>query len=294
MSFPESDLNGMAAMNALYDPSNQSDTSPGLSVVILSKNADNLAPCVQAIVDNERIAGQPGVEDGTGLRIVVVDDGVDWARYVELSGCNANVPTDQFVALPYISEIVPGIRPFVFARNANLGIVASGNADVVLVNDDALLRTKYGFSGMQLIASSWWPRTGILAATCNNVGNLAQHPRPIPFDYIGFRREERMVCFVCVLIPRATIEMVGPLDEDFTSYGVDDDDYCLRVTRAGLGIAITDLCYVDHGSLTSSYRGEAGVGGDFRPNLRIFIQKYGTDNRGLTREQSPWRDLWPK
>ena len=32
-----------------------------------------------------------------------------------------------------------GVKPFIFARNCNLGIRAAGSDDVVLLNDDALL-----------------------------------------------------------------------------------------------------------------------------------------------------------
>ena len=39
------------------------------------------------------------------------------------------------------------MKPFVFARNVNLGIEAAGDADVILMNDDATqLRTPYGFT----------------------------------------------------------------------------------------------------------------------------------------------------
>ena len=84
------------------------------------------------------------------------------------------------------------------------------------------------------------------------------------------------------------------LDERFVDYGMDDDDYSLRVRNAGLKIGIFDGCFVDHGSLKSSYRGGPAAGGDFRPNLRRFIEKWGVDNRGKTREQSEWAHLWPE
>ena len=89
-----------------------------------------------------------------------------------------------------------------------------------------------------------------------------------------------MVCFVCFLIPRRTIERVGLLYERFVGYGMDDDDYSLRVRHAGLRIAVHDDCFVDHVQLESSYRGAAGAGGDFRPNLELFKRKWGHDNWG--------------
>lgn len=180
-----------------------------------------------------------------------------------------------------------GIKPFIFARNINLGIQAAGDDDVIILNDDALVQTPGGFTLLQRAAEEN-PEYGIIAATCNNVGNQNQWPKGV-----GLRDEPRMVCFVCVLIPRRTIDAVGLLDERFVDYGLDDDDYSLRVRKAGLKIGIHDGCYVDHGSLTSSYRGAAGAGGDFFPNLKRFIEKWGVDNWGNARGTSAFSSLFP-
>lgn len=263
-------------LEEMLDSIRRSEEPHGLSIVILSKSASNLSSCILSICTHEPAT----------TNIIVVDDGVDWREYGESIGGMSDLLQDRLI------KIVSGVKPFVFARNANIGIEAAGRDDVVLLNDDALLQTPEGFSIMQKVASEWWPQTGILASTCNNVGNLAQHPRQIPPEYIGFRVEERMVCFVCVLLPRDTIDVIGPLDEQFVDYGIDDDDTCLTARKAGLGIAITDLVYVDHGSLHSEYRGGPKTGGDFRPNLRRFIAKWGVDNRGMSRAASPWADLF--
>jgi GT2 family glycosyltransferase len=224
-----------------------------LSVIIPSRNTDNLVACVSAVRKHE-----------PSVRIVVVDDGLDLRRLAVAGQCWAcsNDPL----------RIVEGVKPFIYARNCNLGIGAAGGSDVVLLNDDALLRTPLGLSAMQC---SCRPEYGVVGATCNNVGNRNQWPQRI-----GLREDPRMVCFTAVLIPRRTIDAVGLLDERFVGYGCDDDDYCLRVRKAGLKIGIHDGCYVDHGSLVSTFRGGAAAGGDFGPNLELFKQKWGHDNWG--------------
>jgi O-antigen biosynthesis protein len=239
----------------------------GLSVIIPSKNAANLVPCVQAI----RAAGEL-------CRIIVVDDGIDHSEIYYGTG-----RLD-----PYC---VPGHKPFVYSRNINLGIYAAGTDDVILLNDDALLQTEHGFTKMWDQAKRR-PQYGVIASACNNVGNPLQNLVPELADLDGVRNEQRTLCFTCVLIPRRVIDAVGLLDERFVDYGMDDDDYCLRVRYHGLRLAIYDGCYCDHGSLTSSYRGGPEAGGDFMPNLRRFIAKWGTDNWGRSRENSPFRDLW--
>ena len=244
------------AKDAMYASVHSGNTSPrqlsggnwkrtvnrGLSVIVPSKTASNLFPCLGAVTKND-----------AWPRIIVVDDGIDWASH----------------SSPPVT-IVPGVKPFVFARNVNLGIAATGQDDVILLNDDALLQTRGGFTAMQRMADEL-PEFGVIAATCNNVGNVNQHPRPGG----KLREDPRMVCFVCVLIPRRTIEAVGLLDDRFVNYGCDDDDYCLRVRKAGLRIGIYDGCFVDHGKLKSTFRGHALANGNYRKNLDIYRAKWG-------------------
>jgi GT2 family glycosyltransferase len=58
---------------------------------------------------------------------------------------------------------------------------------------------------------------------------------------------EQRLCFQGVYIKRSTIDLVGLLDERFTGYGSDDDDYCLRVRKAGLFLAVTSEVVMQHG-----------------------------------------------
>ncbi len=241
-----------------------------LSIIIPSKTASNLIPCVRAIR-----------EAGENHRIIVVDDGLD-----------LDMATREFVAFTvdaHPCEMIQGRKPFCFARNINIGIKAAGNDDVVLLNDDAKLVTPLGFTMMARIAQM--PEYGIVSSTCNNVGNPLQNPGP---DTYSLRDEKRTLAFVCVAIRREVLNKVGPLDERFIGYGMDDDDYCLRVRQACYKLGIFDGCYVDHGSLVSSYRGGPAAGGDFRPNLKLFIAKHGVDNWARTREQSQFKELFPQ
>ncbi len=215
-----------------------------LTVIVPSKTDRNLGACVAAV----RAAGET-------CRIVVADDFDGPTRFL----------------LPEYEPVDwhKGLKPFVFSRNVNIGIRAAESDDVILLNDDALLKTRGGFTAMQRIAEEH-PEYGIVASTCCNVGNRRQWPQGV-----GLREEPRMVCFVCVFIPRRTIETVGLLDERFVGYGCDDDDYCLRVRMAGLKIGIFDGCYVDHGSLKSTFRGTELSAGNYQPNLKLYAEKWG-------------------
>ncbi len=226
-----------------------------LSVIIPSRTASNLIACVDAIRKNE-----PNLlEDGTppiGTSVFVIDDGLDLATAGgSLNDCGRIV----------------GRKPFIFSRNVNLGITSTGSDDVIVCNDDAQLLSPSGFTVMQHAAEEH-PEYGIISATTNVAGNLDQRPKGIGLRDAG----DRTVAFVCVLIPRRTIEAVGLLDERFTAYGWEDNDYCRRVRMAGLKVGIHDGCYVDHGSLVSTYRGGAHAAGDIEPGRRIFEAKWGT------------------
>ena len=89
----------------------------GLTVVIPSKTASNFLACAEAVRRHE-----------PELQIVLVDDGMDhsWLPRPDLMPCYG----------------IKGQKPFIFARNVNIGIRFAGRDDVVLLNDDALLDTR--------------------------------------------------------------------------------------------------------------------------------------------------------
>lgn len=214
--------------------------SGGLSVIIPSKTVENAIPCMTEVRRHELDA-----------KIIIVDDGMR--------------PDDSF---PSYGFVIPGEKPFIFSRNVNIGIRAAGRDDVLILNDDAILKTPGGFSVLQKAAQEN-PELGVIAATTNVVGNSNQRNMGI-----GLREDPRMVCFVAVLIPRTTLDRIGYLDERFNCYSHQDDDYCYRVKMAGLKIGIHDGCYVDHGSLVSSFRGPGGRA-ELETGRRIFHEKWG-------------------
>lgn len=220
-----------------------------IPVIIPSKTSSNLFPCVAAVAQREPSA-----------QIVVVDDGLD--------------------RIPGNVDAIHGEKPFVFSRNVNIGIrhalEAYGGRGVIVMNDDAILETPLGFNLMANAAAEH-PEYGIIGSTCNNVGQRNQWRR----EGEELRFEPRMVCFVCVYIPRTTLSTVGLLDEQFTGYGFEDDDYCVRVRKAGLKVGIHDGCYVDHGSLVSTFRGKPMAPGQLNEGRRIFKQKWGADNHAI-------------
>lgn len=233
-----------------------------LTVIIPSKNAANLRTCVAALRQHE-----------PALKIIVIDDGLDRAALdgAECWGC-ANDPLC----------IAPGVKPFVFARNVNLGIRLACQDDVILLNDDAQLETRGGLSRLQ---QQWYvhPECGLISAATNGA-SLDQIRR----DGSRLRYAPLMVAFVCVFIPRQTIETIGLLDEQFgigaagtgpRGYGCEDDDYCRRVRNAGLKLGVYDGTFVDHRKLPSTFRGDPARPADVIAHEMLFKAKWGQSPR---------------
>lgn len=213
------------------------------SVVILSANSDNLLRCLKSVVEREPQLPRQN--------IIVVDDGAH---------ANLNIRGIRWVE---------GIKPFVFSRNANLGIIAANN-DVILLNDDAQLVSQLGFTRLAQVAAERGNQGIYSAAIRGYVGNDRQHPMFSNF----VRFESRMLAFVCVYIPKAVFQRVGNLDETLVGYGFDDDDYCSRTLDAGFELGILDNCVVDHGiDSKSTYRSKRDFQTLYDQNAGIYAAK---------------------
>lgn len=218
-----------------------------ISCIIPSRNPVNLAACTAAVWQHD-----PDVE------IVCV-----WDR----SRGNAPLGPQLFTVIEVQAEA------FNFSRNVNVGIrhaLENSECDgIVILGDDGLLESPGGFS---LLARERreHPEYGLIACTTNVTGQLLQRPKNVGL------REVPMACFIATYIPRRTLETVGLLDERYClDYGVDDNDYCEACRRAGLKIGVHDGCFVDHGSLTSTYRGDPNRPASFEKNYALFKQKWG-------------------
>jgi GT2 family glycosyltransferase len=232
------------------------------SIVIPSRNFANLTACVNALRDA-----------GETARVIVVDD---------FKPCCLS--RDEFVraGLDLSRDLIMlGDDPFIFARNVNIGIAAATTDDVVLLNDDALLKTPIGFSLLrqQSIAH---PEFGAICPGFDIGGcrhtNLVNQRRP------SIAVEPTMLIFACCYIPRTTINLVGLLDERFginaggpgpRGYGLEDDDYSLRIRETGLKLGVYDGVLVDHTTLRSTFRFDPEHKADVRLHEDLFKRIHG-------------------
>lgn len=222
------------------------------SIIVPSRNIDNLKACVGAI----RACGETA-------RVIIVNDGLGPAPG-GFADWNAMKPFKEML----------GGKPFCFARNINLGIRAAGTDDVLLLNDDARLVTGHGFSKLAEVADRH-QYVGVWSAA---VMGAAVNPTHVYIPLLvadSWRTGGKMVPFVAVYIRRAVIDKVGLLDERFTGYGFDDDDYCRRVRAEGLKIAVHNGFVVEHGTLQSTFRPD-GKGGNVEAMRAVYLDKWGS------------------
>ena len=218
------------------------------SVVIPSGSASNLVECITSILAYD--------EQVLPHKIIVVEDG---------SRAEAE---DHIASVHWVT----GQKPFIFARNVNLGILECTD-DIFLLGDDAQLVSTDGLTGLSDEVNHH-PEVGVCSAgILGTVNNPNQHAVCPP----SLRYEDHSLAFVGVFIPRHVIDRVGLLDERFVGYGFDDDDYCRRVRESGLRLAIWDGCILDHRQDSKSvYRTQSNWTTRYIQNQAIFHDKWST------------------
>jgi GT2 family glycosyltransferase len=127
-----------------------------------------------------------------------------------------------------------------FVRAANQGLRASTAPYVVLLNND----TEAVPGWLEKLREPLvWPIA--LAGPCTTASGSWQG-RMQPGDGTFLLTGDGTLAFFCVMMDRRVLDVVGYLDEDFGLGFGDDDDYCDRVHRAGLGIAFVGGLTIPH------------------------------------------------
>lgn len=158
--------------------------------------------------------------------------------------------------------VFKGEQPFSHPRNLNIALRATKPWDMFYCNDDITLLGDGTMATLERIAYSN-PQIGILAPTVHGgVGNMVQTASQWKWGDTDWVESRERLAFCSVYIKRATISLVGLLDERFDGYGGDDTDFCWRAQQAGLRLAVTNKVQVKHGhgdlGCSASYTREMG------------------------------------
>jgi len=162
-----------------------------------------------------------------------------------------------FDAVPGAEVIhLPENRGFAAAVNEGIRRVTSGH--VLLLNNDTLLPP--GWLAQLRAVLDEMPDAGMAGPVSNHVSGSQQIETP-PFtslddltafaeararEYAGHRRETARLVGFCLLIRDQVIQEIGLFDEQYGIGNFEDDDYCIRVLRAGWRLIIAEDAFVFH------------------------------------------------
>lgn len=187
---------------------------------------------------------------------------------------------------------IPGLR--VLAQSENLGFAAGNNAGIAAARGENMVL----LNNDTLVPPAWLARFAHFARAIPSLGVLGpatntESGQRIPgFVYDSpadhFARNEalpagawervRKVSGLCMMLPRAALERIGPLDTEFGIGYFEDDDLCLRAEDLGFTIAFARDVHVHHFGAVS-FGGAARRARFLEEGMARFAFKWG--KRGL-------------
>jgi len=243
---------------------------PTISIIIVAYNSLHEAtiPCLDSIFKHT------GNND---YEVVVVDNNSSDETQAYLTKLAGREPRLRCV----LNTVNRG-----FAGGNNVGIRAASGTILVLLNNDTQVSEGW-LAGLR--ASLQEDGTiGLVGPVSNAVGNEQKiftggvTPAEILAGGAAWVRHSRgdtfeteRLGFFCVALRRETADTVGLLDEAFDLGFYEDDDYCIRMRRAGYRLVCREDVFVYH-------RGGSSFGKDpgktrelLKKNRRLLERKFG-------------------
>ena len=257
------------------------DCYPRVSVIVLCYN--NLVFTKACLESLEKFTSYPDWE------LIVVDnasvDGTD--QYLE-----------DFAQSRSWVKVVINSQNVGFSAGNNTGIRASDGEYIVLLNNDTYVTE--GWLNRLIRPLRLNPDLGLVGPVTNAIGNEAQiqvfyddtnEMAKVAKRYSQEHDRQIFYCdnlaFFCVAFRRSLFDEIGELDEKFNIGFFEDDDYCMRVRRAGYRIGIAEDVFVHHRlSATLDTLGAIAKKKQFDRNLEIFEAKWGKWKPHSHRESS--------
>lgn len=214
---------------------------PETSIIIVTYNGlhDTTAPCLDSIFLN---SGESDYE------VIVVDNNSSDGTRDYLADLSGREPRLKFIA----NNTNRG-----FAGGNNDGIRASSGRFLVLLNSDCLVTPGWIEGLIEPLSRAL--DIGMVGPVSNSVGNeqkiftSGRDPEEIIREGLAWVANSRgslfvtdLLGFFCVAMRRDVLDKVGMLDEDFGLGFYEDDDYCIRVKRAGYRLVCLEDVFVYH------------------------------------------------
>ncbi len=211
------------------------------SIIIISFNSlhETTAPCLESIFE----AGA-----GEDFEVIVVDNGSSDETVAWLKDLMGREPRLKCI----FNEHNRG-----FAGGNNDGVRAASGEFLILLNSDCIVSGGWMMGLTDPLARD--KRIGATGPVSNMVGNeqriftsgsTVEEIQREGFFWTSKSRgssfETERLVFFCVTLRRAVFEQVGPLDENFGMGFYEDDDYCIRLKRAGYRLLCMEDVFVYH------------------------------------------------
>ncbi len=243
---------------------------PLISILIVTYNCQEfLRPCLDSI---RRVTKYPNYE------VVVVD--------------NHSLDSTPGILAQYAAAD-PRVRVHVLSENRGF---SGGNNEaarlsrgeyLLLLNADTIVTSGWLHRLLRVLQTD--PAAGVAAPVTNYSGNetkinfhyrdlssLEEFARTLAIHRAGERSEVSVAPLFCALVSRKLWLTLEGLDERFHIGMFEDDDFCLRVRKAGHSIVVAEDCMVHHfggGSFDKlSLSDSTQV---FEDNRRLFEEKWG-------------------
>jgi len=218
----------------------------------------------------------------TPFEIIVVDNGSTDATPAWLSECE----TKGLVKKAILNKENRGV-----AAGWNQGMRATDGDYILIMNNDVVVSRGWLIAMLQCAESN--PAIGMVGPMTNSISGL-QLERAANYTSLGefhsYAREYlernagnwweifRIVGF-CMLIKKEIAAVVGDFDERFGLGNFEDDDYCLRIRRAGYRIMVAGDSFIHHFGSVSFSNSPVDWSEQMLKNQRLFNEKWASLDR---------------
>lgn len=243
------------------------------SIIVLAYNQleDGTKPCIESIYKNTPVSD---------FELIVVDnnsiDGtVNYLKSIE------NKYDNLKIILNYENKG--------YAGGNNDGMKVASGDFIILLNNDTVVTENW----LERLLSPFYvdKKIGIIGPISNYAGteqkikieaNIVEEAIKLGVDYASKNKDiffdSPKLSFFCVAIRREVFEKIGLLDEAFGIGMFEDDDYSVRVKKAGYRVVVNEGCFIYHkGSLSFSKLGDKKYAEVFNKNKDIFFRKHNVE-----------------
>lgn len=172
-----------------------------------------------------------------------------------------------------------------FAGGNNDGIKMANGRFLILLNSDTRVSKGWLERIVNVLASD--PAIGLAGPVSNSTGNeqtvyiTATKPEEILDEGVLWARMSRgdivpmeRLCFFCVATRRDVVDTIGLLDENYGLGFYEDDDYCLRVKKAGFRLVCCEDVFIYHRGSASFNKSPSKPKELLKKNRRLLEKKF--------------------